>query len=422
MFSSWSKAGLVALLMLVLLGVGCNDVYRPIVTPIPLPGGDPGNTDYVAVLNQNPSGDRDVVSFLDVSGDTNIGNRLVGPGAAWVAWTGSKGATIVPNTTLDSSTQVSYSSTLIGTATLTAGSQPVYAFTHNSSYMYLLNRGTNTTDCPGNGSIGVVLTSSNSLQSDMCVGPHPTFFTQTSDGVRLNVLDDNLNEAWIINVVSGEVEAKLPVGTGPAWAVVSADNSTAYVVNKGSGDITVLDITNKAVRNASIATNGTSPSYIAMDSKRTRLYVSNQGSDSVSVFDISNVTPTQLHAPISVGSGASPYALAVLPDGSAVWVADTGTNSVTRIDGNSFLTTQVPISSVAGVKVTWVATSIAGGRVYATFTEPTDMNNGTAIIRTTDNLLVATIDAPRQDVPTCDPTVATCNPVRMRPALVMSRQ
>jgi len=421
MFCSWSKAGLVALLAMVLLGLGCNDVYRPIVTPIPLPGGDPGSTDYVAVLNQNPSGDRDVISFLDVSGDTNSGNRLVGPGASWVAWTASKSATIVPNAGVDTSTQVSFSTTIVGTATLLPGSQPVYAFTRNPSNAYILNRGTNS-DCPGSGSIGVLLTTSNSLQSDICVGPHPSFFTQTSDGIRLIVLDDNLNQAWIINVISGAIEAKLAVGTDPVWAVVSPDNSTAYVVNKGSGDITVLDITNGAVRNASIATNGNSPSYIAMDSKRTRLYVSNQGSDSVSVFDISNVTPTQLHAPVSVGSGASPYALAVLADGSAVFVADTATNSVTRIDGNSFLTTQIPISSVAGAKVTWVAASIAGGRVYATFTEPTDMNNGTAIIRTTDNVMVATLDAPRQDVPTCDPTVATCNPVRMRPTLVMSRQ
>ncbi len=421
MFSSWSKTGLAALLVVVLLGVACNDVYRPIVTPIPLPGGDPGSTDYVAVLNQNPSGDRDVVSFLDVSGDTNIGNRLVGPGASWVTWTGSRGATIVPNAGVDTSTQVSYSTTIVGTATLLPGSQPVYAFSRNSANMYLLNRGFNS-DCPSSGSIGVLLTSSNSLQSDICVGPHPTFFTQTSNGTRLIVLDDNLNQAWIINVISGAVEAKLPVGTDPVWAVVSPDNSTAYVVNKGSGDITVLDITNDAVRNASIPTNGNSPSYIAMDSKRTRLYVSNTGSDTVTPFDISAVTPVQLHAPVNLGSGATPYSLAVLTDGSAVFVADTGTNAVTRIDGNSFVPTQIPISSVAGAKVTWVAASLAGARIYATFTEPTDMNNGTAIIRTSDNAVVATLAAPRQDVPTCDPTVSTCNPIRMRPALVMSRQ
>jgi DNA-binding beta-propeller fold protein YncE len=421
MRSCWSKAGLAALLSLVLLGIGCNDVYRPIVTPIPLPGGDPGSTDYVAVLNQNPSGDRDVVSFLNVSGDTNIGNRLVGPGAAWLSWDGTRTAIIVPNTTLDTVSEVSFLSTVTSTATLFPGSHPVYSYSRNATNSYVLNQGPNT-DCPGSGSIGVLLTAGNSLQKNICVGPHPSFFTQTRDGVRLIVLDDNVDQAWIINVVSGAIEAQLPVGSDPVAAVVSTDNSTAYVINKTSADITVLDISNGAVRNASVPTNGSSPSFISIDAKRTRLYISNQASDTVSVFDISGVTPVQLHAPVSVGSGSVPGSIGVLADGSAVFVADTATNQVTRIDANSFQTTQIPVSQVAGAQVTSVAASVAGAKVYATFTEPTDMNNGTAIIRTTDNALVATLAAPRQDVPSCDPTVATCGTVRMRPAMVVSRQ
>jgi DNA-binding beta-propeller fold protein YncE len=417
----WSKAGLAALLIAVLLGSGCNDVYRPIVKPILLPGGDPGNVDFVAVLSQNPSGERDAVTFVNVSGDTNIGNRLVGPGAAWMSWDGNRTSIIVPNTSFDTVTEVSFSNSVVSTATLFPGSQPVYSFSRSTTNSYVLNRGPNT-DCPSSGSIGVLLTAGNSLQSNICVGPHPTFFTQTSDAARLIVLDDNLNQAWIINVVTNAIEAKLPVGTGPVYAVVSADNSTAYVLNKTSGDITVLNITSGVVRNTSISTNGSGPVFMALDSMRSRLYVSNQGSDSVSVFDISSVTPLQLHAPVNVGAGASPVSLAVIADGSAVWVADTATNSVTRIDGNSFLTTQIPVTQVAGASVTWVAASVAGAKVYASFIEPTDLNNGVAIIRTTDNVIGATIAAPRQDVPSCDPSSATCNPIRMRPRLLASRQ
>ena len=96
---------------------------------------------------------------------------------------GGRSATIVPNATLDTSTQVSFSSSIVGTASLLAGSNPVYSFTRNNSYSFLLNRGTNT-DCPSSGSIGQLLTGSNSLQKDICVGPHPSFFTQTNDGAR----------------------------------------------------------------------------------------------------------------------------------------------------------------------------------------------------------------------------------------------
>ncbi len=402
-----------------LLGTGCNDVYRPIVTPIPLPGGDPGNVDYAAVLSTNPSGAQDMVTFIDVSGDTNIGNRLVGPGASWIAWDGGKVHTVVPNTTLNTVSQVTYSSTAISTASLFPGSQPTYAFSRNSVNSYVLNSGTNT-DCPGSGSIGVLLSSNNSLQSNICVGPKPVFFTQTFDGARLIVLDDTLSQAWIINVNTLAIEAKLPVGSHPVWALVSPDNSTVYVLNQGSNDITVINIPNGTVTTASVPTNGSSPVYMAMDLKRTRIYVSNQGSDSVSVFDISHLTPVTLHAPVSLGTGAAPRALAVISDGSAVYVANTGASYVTRIDGNSFLATQIPVTQAAGASVTWVATSTNGSKVYASVIEPTDSQNGTAIIRVTDNVVVTSIKAPQQDL-TCVSSSTVACPL-MRPTQVASRQ
>jgi DNA-binding beta-propeller fold protein YncE len=419
MHSSWLKARVAALLFVMALCLACNDVYRPIVTPIPLPGGDPGTTDYAAVLSQNPSGAPDMVTFINVSGDTNVGNRQVGPGASWIAWDGSRSRTIVPNTTLSTVSQVTYSSTAISTASLFPGSQPVFSFSRNSQNSYVLNKGT-ITDCPSTGSIGVLLTTNNSLQSNICVGPSPTFFTQTFDGARLIVLDDSLNEAWIINVNSQAIEAKLPVGSTPVWAVTSTDSSTAYVLNKGSNDLTVLDIPNGTVKTASIATNGNAPSFMTMDPRRTRLFISNQGSDSVSVFDISHVTPVTLHAPVNVGAGASPRAIAVIADGSAVYVANTTANYVTRIDGDSYLPHQIQVSQAAGATVTWVAAAVAGSKVYASVVEPTDTQNGTAIIRVTDNTVVTTIKSPQQDL-NCLPSATVTCPL-MRPSQVVSRQ
>jgi DNA-binding beta-propeller fold protein YncE len=419
MHSCWLKARVAALLVVMLLCVGCNDVYRPIVTPIPLPGGDPGSADYAAVLSKNPSGAQDIVTFINVSGDTNVGNRLVGPGASWISWDGGRGRTIVPNTTLSTVSQVTFSSNASSTASLFPGSLPVFSFSRNSNNSYVLNKGTNS-DCPSTGSIGVLLTSNNSLQENICVGPSPVYFTQTFDGARLIVLDDSLSEAWIINVNTNAIEAKLPVGSNPVWALTSTDSSTAYILNKGSNDLTVLDITNGAVKNASIPTNGNSPSFMVMDVRRTRLFVSNQGSDTVSVFDISHLTPVTLHAPVNVGAGSSPQALAVIADGSAVYVANTAANYVTRIDGNSYLTQQIPVSSSAGATVTWVAASVAGLKVYASVIEPTDTQNGTAIIRVTDNVVVTTIPAPQQDLNCVASATVTC-PL-MRPSQVASRQ
>lgn len=414
---SWYKAGWAALLVCVLLTIACNDVYRPIVTPIPLPGGDPGSVDFVAVLSKNPAGTQDIVTFIDVSGDTNIGNRLVGPGAAWLGWDGTKSTLMVPNSTQDTVSQVAVSSTAIPTASLFPGSNPVYTFSRNTQNTYVLNRGTNSA-CPSSGSIGVLLTSNNSLQRNICVGPHPDYFTQTFDGVRLIVLDDVENSVRIINVNTQVQEANLTVGSDPVWAVVSTDNDTAYIVNKGTSDITVIDIPSGTVRNASIPTNGTSPVFAALDAHLLRLYVSNQGSNSVSVFDISRVTPSQLHAPVSVGPTPGP--LTVLTDGSAAFVANTAANFITRIDGSSFATLPITVSSTAGATVTWIASPIAGTKVYASVVEPTNLSNGTAIVRVVDNVVVTTIPAPQQDLNCSASATVTCP--QMRPTLLASRQ
>jgi YVTN family beta-propeller protein len=360
-----------------------------------------------------------MVTFINVSGDTNVGNRLVGPGASWIAWDGNRQSVIVPNTTQSTVSAATVNSTAVSTASLFPGSQPIFSFSRNAVNSYIINKGTNT-DCPSSGSIGVLLTTNNSLQSNICVGPSPVFFTQTSDGLRLIVLDNSLNEAWIINVATNAIEAKLAVGSSPVFALVSSDNSTVYVLNQGSNDITVLDLTNLVVKTASIATNGNAPNYMALDNKRTRIYVSNQGSDSVSVFDISHLTPVTLHAPVNLGAGASPRAIAVIPDGSAIYVANTGSNSVTRINASSFATQQITVSPAPGAQVTWVASSINGQKVYATVIDPSDAQNGTAIIRTSDNLLVTTIPAPKQDLNCVSSSTVTC-PLQ-RPSQVVGRQ
>src|SRR5262249_45359242 len=144
-----------------------------------------------------------------------------------------------------------------------------------------------------------------------------------------------------------------------------------------------------------IPTNGSAPVFAVIDAHLLRLYVSNQGSNTVSIFDISRVTPSQLHAPVSVGP--APGAVTVLADGSAAFVANTGANFITRIDGSSFQPLPITVTSAAGATVTWVGSPLSGIKVYASVVEPTNLSNGTAIVRVVDNVLVTTIPAPQQD-------------------------
>jgi len=93
--------------------------------------------------------------------------------------------------------------------------------------------------------------------------------------------------------------------------------SDVYVSNAGSAAVSVIDDTINAV----VATIpvGNEPRNLAANALGTRVYVPNRNSDSVSVIDTStrSVIATVTHADFY-----EPYAAAVTPDGTEVWIAN----------------------------------------------------------------------------------------------------
>lgn len=427
---SSSKAALAALLVFSLLDLGCNDTFRPIANPIPNPGGDPGTFDVVAVLHPGLAGNEDIISIIDATGDTNVGNRQVGPGASWLSFDAAKSQMLTTNKTIDTVSAANIINNSILTATLTPNSNPVFLGTRKSGSMYVVNQGVvDVCDIPVQGvqsaSVGVLLSSVVSLSQNIClklgnaVAHHPVSLAQTLDGTRLVVVDDQSGEAWILDTTANTVMANLPVGTNPVWVTMSADSKTAYVLNKTSNDITVISLVDNTIT-ATIPVNGASPVFSMLDTKLSRLWVVNQGSNSVSVFDVSHAVPVPLRTGITVGP--SPNSLTVLASGTAAYIANTGASFISRIDGSSFVRKDITVNATAGAKVNWVASSVAGLRVYATTFDPTDLSNGTAIVRTQDDSFVLNIAAPQQDlncVPRQNPTV-TC-PL-LRPTIIATRQ
>jgi len=426
---SYCKLGLGALLFIVCLA--CNDTYRPIANPIPNPGGDPGTFDVVAVLHPGLAGNPDIVSIINATGDTNVGNRQLGPGASWVSFDASKSQILTPNTTINTVTAGNLNNSVVMTATLTPNSRPVFLATRKSGRVYVVNQGVvDSCDVPAQGvqsaSVGLVLSSVVSLSQNIClksgasVSHHPVFLAQTPDGSRVVVVDDQSNEAWILDTVGNVVMGNLPVGSSPVWVTITPDSTTAYVLNKNSNDITVINLTNNTITTA-VSAGGSGPVFAAFDSKLNRLWVVNQGDNSVSVFDASHSVPVPLRTGIAVGP--APNSLTVLPDGTAAYVANTGAAFISRIDGTSLLKTKdINVNTTPAAQVNYVASSVAGARVYATTYDPTTLSNGTAILNTQDDSLVLTIPAPQQDlscVPKQNPTV-TCP--RLTPTIITTRR
>lgn len=425
---SFSKAALATLLVVMLLSFGCNDTYRPIANPIPAPGGDPSTADFVAVLHPGLSGNPDIVTMINATGDTNVGNRQLGPGAVWLSFDTSKAQFFTPNTSLNTVTASSSLSNTVTTATLTPNSQPVFLGTRKAGTVYVVNQGVvDSCDIPVQGvqsaSVGLVISTVVSLSQNIClklgsaVSHHPISLAQTPDGTRLIVVDDQSNQAWILDTTNNTVIANIAVGTTPVWVSTSPDSTTAYVVNKGSSDISVINLSSNTV-STTVAVGGSGPVYSVVDTKLSRLYVVNQGNNTLSVFDISRLIPVALRT--GIGVGPAPNSVAVLSTGTAVYVGNTGASYISRIDANSFDRKDITVNTTPASKINFVASSVAGGRVYATTYDPTNMSNGTAIVRTSDDTYVLTIPAPQQNL-NCVPNQGVTCPLLI-PTVIATRQ
>jgi len=131
----------------------------------------------------------------------------------------------------------------------------------------------------------------------------------------------------------------------------------AYVANRGSNDVSVIDTANNIVVGTPI-TVGISPTGVAITPDGKRVYVTNDGfPGTVSVID--TASNTVVGTPIAVGNG--PAGIAIIPDGKFAYVAnffdaippdfsstvsviDTTTNTVVDTIDVGFEPTQVAIS------------------------------------------------------------------------------
>lgn len=415
------KAGIAAILLVVFISVGCGDSYRPIAEPIIQPGGDPQNADTIYAMNQNPTGPGSV-SEINVPGDAVIGNRTVSTEPTFITFDVSGSIVYTANTGSENLSGNSPGSNAVITISLHQNSKPVALSSNRSGALLVADQGHSPdTPCPANGTIGIIDTSNSVLTNSVCVGPTPSFVVDTGNSQKAFVLDETDTTVRVIDLTNNTIAGNQPtVGTNPIWAAVSADGTQVYVVNKGSNNVSVIDIASQTVV-ATIPT-GSGPSYVAVDKGLNYVYVSNQNDNTLSIYNAAQSPMTLLR---TVNVGSSPVAIAVLPDGSRAYVANTGSPFITEIkSGLGFQASPIYVvdpAAVPGATVTWVARSSRGTKVHATFVEPTALKNGTAVINTSNDQVVLTLAAPPQDMPGCDQNPGTCAKERQRPMRLAAR-
>lgn len=421
------KTALLVVVAATLIFSACGDAYRPVANPIIQPGGDPQQFDAILTLNQNTGSVSGSLSEINVSGDSLNSNRTVGRSPAFVAFDIGRTTMFVANRDSDTVSISAIGNSSVGTISLFGGSAPVFLAGARSGRIYVANSGATAAEgaypaCPS-GSIGAIDTTTAVLVNQLCLPAAPSFLLEaTGTNRKVFILSSSDNNVRILNIDTGTLSPNvITVGSNPVWATLSLDGSRLFVLNQGSNDISVIDVATEALQPGTISTGGTSPTYMALDPRLNRLYVANTGSDTVAIFDASKSPIVSLHVPVLVGD--APRSIAILPDGSRAYVANTDTNTVSSINSLSFQSTDIPVATAPGATVTWVGASRLGTKVFASVVEPTDLNNGTAAIRTSDQTVVLTIPAPRRDIGSCDPGApnTTCVTQRQRPMMIAVR-
>ncbi len=249
--------------------------------------------------------------------------------------------------------------------------------------------GTTITVDPDTGDFSYTPSTVQRLAAANTPNPTATFNVTLSDG------RDSIDVPVSVPISALELANSTTAGTGsPAGVVLNANGSRAYVTNKTTNTITVIDTATGNPIGSPISLPGAiQPTDIVMTADGSRLFVANRGSNNVSVINTSTATPTFIK---NVNVGTNPEHLAISPDGTRLWISNAGSNTLTKISTtgtNAITTPSINVGAAPG----GIAFSPNGDYAYVA-----NQNSGTvSVINTSNNtvkLLTGTVGANPTDI------------------------
>ncbi len=304
----------ILLLIVLVLLTSCGDTYRPVVIPITQPGGDPQATHYALVVNSNDgqptnltTGVGPSVTQLDVSGDTNLGNRRTGLNPVHAAVAGSQAYVVNQG---DDSLSTFFASTgnqTVNNISLEAGSGA--SFVAAASVIAIvaetkLNR------------VAIFNSSFAGIQSFINVGNSPQSIQITGNGSKAYVANTGDGTISFISVADKAVfGSPIVVGGVPTSMAMQNSGSFLFVVNSTGGAFSVIDTaSNQEVQRFTGLSN---PTQVIWDNNLQRVYVMESGSNSIRIY---NGAAPSLALLRTVNLPATPLGLAVLDSGTKFYV------------------------------------------------------------------------------------------------------
>lgn len=376
------------LVAVVVLLTSCGDTYRPIVTPITQPGGDPQATHYAIVVNANNGQPTDLntgigpsASQFDVSGDTNIGNRRTGLNPVQAVVTPSYLAFVLNQG--DSS--VSVFGLLLGNPTISTTFLEPNA---GATYIDAVNSTAFVSETALN-RVAVVDSNLPGAKSYLDVGPAPGVLAVTPDASKVYVANTGDGTLSVISVKDNAVQGSpIALGGVPVSIAVQSSGTYVFVVNSSGGAFSVIDTsTDKEVQRFSGLSN---PTKVVWDNALQRVYVVNSGSNTINIY---NGAAPSLQLLRTVNLSGSPIGLAALDNGAKFYVLYNGNPG--RVD--VFNTQSFQRTSTITVQNNPVSMSAAPGssKVYVVnqngdsgATSPQFPNGSVSIIKTSDDTVL----------------------------------
>jgi YVTN family beta-propeller protein len=356
---------------------GCGETYRPVVTPVIVTGPAPQPQSYAVVTTTAGTTLPGLANVFDAPGDTLLTQALLGNGplalslsstgtSATTANTDGTVNTYTPSTTLE--TKNIQSSTLLQpaaplnllyTATnlfITLPNVPAVAvLTNNSSGVYQLTQQLPVPASPINlagnsSSVRVYSITQDNGAGTVAFGDCETPTAVTTPG-----------QVQSIEIATATISRTLPVGICPVYGIASTDNNRVFILNRGSGTVTVINSpyntldTTPNLQNFNSATGTLTlppPSGVAATAftagpvfadyyaPASQLVTANYDSNTITIINVSldqygNDAPLFGQA-VTVPVGNGPATLTILRDGSRVYVANQKDSTVSVVSLTSY--------------------------------------------------------------------------------------
>ncbi len=356
---------------------GCGETPRPVVTPVAVTGPAPQPQSFVIVTTTTGPNSPGLANVFDAPGDTLLTQAQLGnnPLAVTLSTSGTSATTanldgtvntFTPSTTLQtkniqSSTllQPAEPLNLLSTATnlfITLPNVPAVAvLTSNTSGIYQITQELPVPASPitvvGNGSATRVYSvtqddGSNSVAFGDCNTPSNV----TTAG-----------QVQSIEISTATISRTLPVGVCPVYGVASRDNNRTFILNRGSGTITVInsqfnDLDHTANLPNLDGTTGTllipppagtpaagfnaGPVFADYYAPAAQLVTANYDSNTISIINISldqyGNDSGLFGQTVTVPVGNGPSTLTILRDGSRVYVANQKDSTISVVSLTNF--------------------------------------------------------------------------------------